>query len=181
MRCERGRSDLNIGEGNSGFYNIGDKNSGGFNVGLMNIGDYNVGDYNLGDGNTGCKNLGEWNSGDFNRGNYNTGDFNVCDNSSGIFCTEKTNISFFDGPSGWTLEQWKSSQPYNILKRIRSVKWIETNKGGYLVEMDFHASCKEFWCSLTQNEKNILMQMPNFDAKKFHTITGINVYDIMNK
>ena len=173
---ERGRYVLNIGKKNSGFYNIGDRNSGGFNFGSMNVGDGNVGDYNLGNYNVGNKNLGNENSGDYNLGNYNAGDFNLCDNSSGVFCTKEKTIYFFDEPSDLTLEEWRSSLPYEILKRISTVKWIKTDNGEHLVKLNFQESCRELWSRLTHNEKNILLQMPNFNAQKFLLITGINIY-----
>ena len=166
---------MNIGERNRGFYNVGDQNRGGFNVGSLNVGDRNIGDYNIGNDNTGNKNRGERNSGDYNMGNDNSGDFNLCDNSSGVFCTEQKNIHIFDEPSLLTIEEWRNSPYYKILQKIRTVKWIETRQGGYLLKMNFHESCKAFWRNLTEEEKQTIVQMPNFNAKKFLRITGINV------
>ena len=47
--------------------------------------------------------------------------------------------------------------------------------GGYLKIRDNADCCKEWWGSLSKDEKQVIMNIPNFDADKFFEITGIKV------
>lgn len=47
--------------------------------------------------------------------------------------------------------------------------------GGYLKTVDFKTACKMMWNKLDEKERQSVMELPNFDAKVFEEITGINV------
>ena len=47
--------------------------------------------------------------------------------------------------------------------------------GGYLKTVDFKTACGMMWDNLTDDEKEAVKQIPNFDAKIFEEITGIKV------
>lgn len=47
--------------------------------------------------------------------------------------------------------------------------------GGYLKTVDFKTACKMMWNKLDGEERQAVMELPNFDAKVFEEITGINV------
>jgi len=47
--------------------------------------------------------------------------------------------------------------------------------GGYLKILDTKSLYAKLWESLTENEKKIIKNIPNFDAKKFKQITGITI------
>jgi hypothetical protein len=76
---------------------------------------------------------------------------------------------------------------YNALKWIYSDEMSEEEKeqhpeheitGGYLKELDKldKSKCNQLWWdSLSDREKNIIKSLPNFDAKIFKEITGIDV------
>jgi len=193
----RNSGDCNSGDWNSGYYNSGDHNSGNYNSGNRNSGNrnsghYNSGDYNSGYYNSGDHNSGNWNSGNWNQGSFCTGDFNISNNETGCFCTEEHKIRFFDKESDMTFELWRNSEAYRILRKMpfESIKWIgaydmtdeEKNEhpeyktiGGYLKNCD-NTNCKqEWWDGLTQHEKQVIMNIPNFDAEKFFKITSIKV------
>ena len=194
---DRNSGDWNSGYGNSGDWNSGDRNSGDRNSGYGNSGDWNSGDWNSGNRNSGHGNSGYGNSGDKNSGNWNqgdfcTGDFNISDHETGCFCTEEHKIRFFDKESDMTFSQWRNSEAYSILCRIpfEPAIWIWADAmtdeekathpeykttGGYLKIRDNTDCCKEWWNGLTEREKQVIKNIPNFDADKFFIITGIEV------
>ena len=45
---------------------------------------------------------------------------------------------------------------------------------GYLKKIDINKAYKEWWDRLSGDEKQCIKEIPNFDAKKFEMITGIN-------
>ncbi|HBH1338277.1 TPA: pentapeptide repeat-containing protein [Clostridioides difficile] len=193
---------VNIGNNNTGYGNTGDYNTGSYNTGDYNIGSYNTGDYNIGNCNTGyrnegCCNEGYWNTGNYNIGNCNSGEWNIGDYNSGVFCTDVPKIRIFNKETDLTYEDWMNSDARNILKRNSYLtKWIhidymteeekENNPGyeinnGYLKVFTFEEMCKNMWNNLTDEEKKIIMDIPNFDADIFKEITGIEVIKLKIK
>jgi len=47
--------------------------------------------------------------------------------------------------------------------------------GGYLKIRDNTDCCIEWWNGLSERNKSIIKSIPNFNAEKFHQITGIKV------
>ena len=140
--------------------------------------------------NSGNWNSGDWNSGNWNSGNCCSGDFNLNDNESGCFCTEESTIRMFDKETNMTFKEWRNSEAYKILARNfrKSVRWIPSDEmtddeknaypehkttGGYLRTQDIKQSFQKVWECLSDDEKDIIRSIPNFDAKKFEQITGI--------
>ena len=191
--------------GNSGLFNTGDKNSGDRNSGYCNSGHYNSGDrnsghYNSGDWNSGyCNsghyNSGNWNSGhcnagDKNSGSYNSGTANSCDYSNGVFCTESDkNIRIFNKPSGMSLAEFYNSIYWAAMQSVPFIltEWIDYTQnekeadeqksliGGYLKEYTMEEAWANWWDKLTDENKEIIKQIPNFDPEIFKEITGIEV------
>ena len=132
------------------------------------------------------------NTGKGNAGLCNTGDFNIGDSNTGCFNTENQKLRFFDKETDMTFEEWRSSEAYWLMNRIsfKPVEWIWSNDmtdeekaahpeyettGGYLKIRDNTDCRKEWWKSLTEREKQVIKNIPNFDADKFFKITGIRV------
>ncbi|HGM3594959.1 TPA: pentapeptide repeat-containing protein, partial [Clostridioides difficile] len=150
-------------------------------------GNYNVGNGNTGYGNTGAYNIGNCNSGDWNIGDYN----------SGVFCTDVPKIRMFNKETDLTYEDWMNSKARHILiKNSNLMEWVyaknmseEEKKnnpkyetvGGYLKVFTFEEMCKNMWNSLTDEEKKVIMEIPNFDADIFKEITGIEVLKLKIK
>ena len=169
----------NSGNWNSGNRNSGDCNSGNWNSGNWNSGNRNSGDCNSGDWNSGNRNSGDWNSGNWNSGNWNAGFFNENENKCYIF----------DHLSDMTASQFRSSCFYDALISVPFVltEWIEYTKeekeedkakeliGGYLKKYEYKEACKKWWDKLSDKNKEIIQEIPNFDAEKFYRITGIRV------
>ena len=189
----------NDGNWNTGHDNNGCYNSGNYNNGYNNCGSGNYGDWNSGNWNFGCQNSGRWNigygnSGNYNNGYYNCGDFNKTSNAVGCFNTQDRQLFFFDKPTDITLEQWRTSKAYYLLTQsdLEPVIWIplkdmtELEKkqhpeayttGGYLKVRNNSDRFIEWWNNLTDEEKDIIKSIPNFDPDKFYKITGIRVED----
>lgn len=175
----------NIGKNCTGFFNSGNNNSGNFNSGDKNSGDYNSGNFNS----------GNYNFGNFNSGHSNIGDFNICSKSLGVFnvVAENYKIKMFDEPSNWTLSDWYDSEAYNIMKRIPTTcshfvneqNMTEEEKqehpeyktlGGFTkVCIVTNEDKQEWWNKLTEDKKEIVKALPNFDPYKFKLCTGIKV------
>ena len=193
---------VNLGKGNAGLWNSGNQNSGNQNSGNRNSGNHNSGDYNSGNWNSGNYNSGNWNSGDYNYGNWNSGnynygnrnsgDWNETDFSNGCFNTEEPKIFLFNKPSDWTYRDWLNSNARYLLKQIprNVVEWIQsddmTNEekeqhpeyeviGGYLKILDESECGQSWWSLLSEERKNIIKAIPNFDATIFKQCTGIDV------
>ena len=187
----RNTGDCNTGDCNTGNWNTGDCNTGGCNTGDCNTGNWNTGDCNTGGCNTGGCNTGNRNTGDCNTGNWNTGDCNTVDFSNGVFCTKEDTIKIFDKESNMTLREWRESRARRIIAwNMETTVWIyqsnmtEQEKaqypsykttGGYLKVFTYEEAWKNLWNSITDEEKQEIMNIPNFDKNKFKEITGIEI------
>lgn len=185
----------NSGRCNSGNYNSGDFNSGNYNSGWFNSGNYNSEWFNSGNYNSGRYNSGDYNSGNHNSGKRNSGDWNSSSNNSGCFCTEEdSNIKMFDENSNWRYSDWCASDAHTILYNCPCTKtvveWIDEpnmskeekkdnpsylTTGGYLKVTEENIDRQEWWDNLSEEDKNVVMSLPNFDADKFYICTGIKV------
>jgi len=98
----------------------------------------------------------------------------------------------FDKPSDFTLDDWRGTNAYYLLNRIKfwPTEWIcdddmtdEEKKehpeykttGGYLKDVDTSDCCKDWWNGLSERERETIQAIPNFDTEKFYQITGIRV------
>ena len=146
---------------------------------------------NTGNDCTGLKNTGDCNTGNCNTGNRNTGDCNTVDFSNGVFCTKEDTIKIFDKESTMTLREWRNSRARRIIAwSMETTVWIyessmtEEEKeqypsykttGGYLKVFTYKEAWKNLWNSITDEEKQEIMNIPNFDKNKFKEITGIEI------
>ena len=152
--------NCNIGSYNSGHCNIGSGNSGNSNVGSCNSGNWNSGSRNSGNYNSGNCNSGNHNSGDCNIGNWNSGDWNKINYSNGCFNTIEPKIKFFNKESNLTYEDWLLSDAKKILKEIPT---------------EDYKYAQDWWNRLEDTDKQIILDIPNFDREIFKEITGIDV------
>ena len=182
--------DSNSGNNNSGDCNSGDCNSGNSNSGDCNRGDWNSGDCNSGYWNSGNRNSGNSNSGNRNSGNSNSGYWNKCNGSNGVFCTIDPTIKIFDKDTNMTLKEFIKSKYNKALcsVELKLTEWIRYTEEemkedddkkatkGYLKNYTYKEACANWWSELTEENKEIIMSIPNFDADKFEEITGIKIY-----
>ena len=177
------------GLGNTGDWNTGSRNTGDWNTGDWNTGDWNTGSRNTGSRNTGSRNTGDWNTGSRNTGDWNTGDWNSTNYSTGFFNSVEQNIFLFNKPTSMSRDEIHSLKGIQILNWnfenswwIYSVNMSDDEKksnpkyettGGYLKTVDFKTACKMMWENLSENERQEVMKLPNFDSNIFYEITGI--------
>ena len=127
-------------------------------------------------GNTGLFNSGDRNSGDLNSGNRNSGDWNSCNYSNGVFCNqEDKDIRIFNKPSGMSLEEFWNSEYSKALQSepLELTYWDDKNKK--LKCRSYKDACAIWWSKLTEKNKKIIQEIPNFDPEIFFDITGIDV------
>lgn len=193
--------NCNIGIGNTGLGNTGNYNAGHYNAGNYNAGHYNTGRYNTGYGNTGNDNTGNYNTGNYNtgndntgnrnRGNYNTGDWNKSSYSSGFFNTITQKVTSFNKETNLTRDEYEKLRGFQVLNLsyinnwwVRSEEMTDTEKeehpeyqatGGYLKKIPFTDACRLMWANLTDEEKQAVYELPNFDKDIFEQITGIYI------
>jgi hypothetical protein len=155
--CNTG--DYNTGHRNTGQRNTGQRNTGNYNVGDCNTGDCNTGDCNTGGWNTGDCNTGGWNTGGWNTGGWNTGSWNICDRSSGFFNTVNDTINVFNKP-------------------CKIATWEAANKPSFICFAPvgtYKESWRKAYDGASDEDKLLLVELPNFNAKVFYEISGIMV------
>lgn len=106
--------------------------------------------------------------------------------------TEEPTIMLFNKPSTWTYRKWLESDASYLLNRIQKniVEWIYeedmTDKekadnptykttGGYLKVLDESECGQLWWDGLSEYNRDIIRELPNFDAEIFEQVTGIKV------
>lgn len=175
---------VNTGLGNSGIGNSGDCNKGNCNTGDQNSGNRNSGDRNLGYKNTGCenygnrntgdKNIGDSNVGDNNKGDRNVGDWNYSSFNFGCFNTDtESKMRFFNKPSDWAPIDWFASDARALLSDI-SLTVYKGKDDHY----DYYSSIEDrqnWWDNLSEEDKNVIKDLPNFDPEIFYKCTDIKV------
>ena len=189
--CNSGH--YNSGYCNSGNYNSGNRNSGNYNSGYCNSGHCNSGDYNSGHCNSGDYNSGNYNSGDYNSGHcnsgdYNSGNYNSGDCNSGFFNTDEPTLRLFnkqtkikrDDPRiqavlylGPGLTEWVAFSNMTDEEKKANPK-AETTQG-FNKTIPYKEAWLTFWVKATEETRKKFLKLPEFNAKLFLEITGIDV------
>ncbi len=184
----------NTRDWNTGDWNTGNCNTGDWNTGNCNTGDWNTGNCNTGNCNTGNCNTGNCNTGNCNTGDWNTGDWNIGSCNTGCFITEEQNIPMFNKPSDWSYRDWINSDAKQLLDQMpKNTKWVhaanmseeEKTKNptykttvGYLKLLNRQGYAQIWWDELSESDRQIIKDLPNFDADIFEQCTGIRVEKI---
>ncbi len=187
--CNTG--DCNTGDCNTGNWNTGDCNTGNWNTGNWNTGNCNTGNRNTGNCNTGNCNTGNRNTGNYNTGNRNTGNYNSANFSTGFFNSVEQPLYIFNKPTKMSRDEISYREGIKIFDwNFENSWWIYSDNmseeekiahpehkttGGYLKTVDFKTACKMMWNNLDTDDKQAIMELPNFDADIFEKITGIRI------
>ena len=166
----------NTGNGNSGNHNSGDFNSGDRNSGSCNTGYSNSGNRNSGNWNSGDWNSGDWNSGDWNSGYLNTSAqkytfiFNKRVEKSVLERAEFPSFMFF------ALTEWVPARNMSQVEKERHPEYVTT--GGYLKKYAYKTAFRKSFKKARRKpdwpkQRQMLLDLPNFDAKIFEEISGI--------
>ena len=169
---------------NTGYRNTGNYNTSDYNTGYRNTGNYNTSDYNTGNRNTGYRNTGNYNTGDYNTGNWNTGDYHV-----GCFNTVNAEKAYYFNrlidkelwhkakKPGWIFEpataSWVSSE--SMTDREKSDHPDYGTTGGYLRVNDMKAEWRKAYEGATEEEIQMVRDLPAFDYDVFEEITGLDL------
>ena len=179
----RNSGNLNSGNRNSGDWNSGDWNSGDLNSGNRNSGDLNSGNRNSGNWNSGNRNSGNWNSGNWNSGNWNSGFFNtttpdeilvfnkLCSSKIWSECI-KPNFIFFK------LTEWISKKNMTDQEKINNPNFFVS--GGYLKINGYKEAWRKSWNNTSDDDRQLVLNLPNFCPKVFLEISGIDVIKELN-
>lgn len=187
---------------NNGKDNLGLHNNGSFNCGNCNCGQQNYGDYNFGNNNSGSYNEGDGNRGSHNFGNCNLGDYNeggawnAASHTENCFFTTKSHRAFliFNKP----YKDASITLHVPDFLNIKPAVWIPKDNlkpihkricprigdiDGCPVYYDYttafqisfeRARRKSDW----PKQRQMLLDLPNFDAGIFEEITGITPKDL---
>jgi len=135
-------------------------------------------------------NIGLFNSGNWNSGNRNSGIANKCNYSNGVFCNKfDNNIRIFNKPSGMSLSEFYNSKYWDAMcsATFKLTEWIDYTQeekeadprkeliGGYLKTYTMEEAWANWWAKLDDENREIIKEIPNFDAEIFKDITGIEV------
>ena len=158
--------------------NTGNQNSGNSNTGDWNAGNHNTGNQNSGNRNTGNRNSGHYNSGHWNAGNHNAGYFNSTNGPIHMFNKpldmKNEDIKFPIWLYWLKVSSWVSWEDMTIEERN---KYNCEVSGGYYKPIPYEEAWKNLWESLSDKERKEIKLLPNFDAKIFKEITGIDIND----
>jgi len=131
-------------------------------------------------------------AGNSNSGDRNSGDSNSGYRNSGAFCLDDNPIIYlFDKPTEMKVREWEQSKAIRIMNSLLELEiWIEEpsmndeekennpsykTTGGYLKTKTLHEAWGDMWNNLSEDNKKAFLELPNFDADKFFSITGIRI------
>ena len=106
--------------------------------------------------------------------------------------TIEPTIMMFNKPTRVTYSQWRNSAafylldqiPRNVVEYVYSINMTNMEKkahpeykttGGYLKVLDESDVAQKWWDSLSDSDREIIYNIPNFDADIFKECTGIDV------
>ena len=127
-----------------------------------------------------------------NTGDCNTGDWNKSSFNNGCFMTVEPKIMLFNKPSDWTYRDWCDSDarwllnqiPKNVVEWVPDYRMTDDEKKahpeyktteGYLKILYESESAQLWWNGLSNEKREIIKALPNFDADIFRECTGIKV------
>ena len=129
-----------------------------------------------------------------NTGFCNTGDWNTGNRNTGVFCTDKNpTIKMFDKKSNWTMQDWLDCNARYILNKcpMDTTTFVNKNNmteeekrehpeyeiiGGYLKIVTVNNADKQaWWNDLKKEERQEVLNLPNFDKNIFLKCTGIKI------
>ena len=129
---------------------------------------------------------GKFNSGDRNSGDRNSGDKNSGDMNSGYLCTGTPKDIVFDLPTETNMRIYKwplfffsdlyvfvEENEMNESEKRKNPSYKTT--GGYLKTLGYKEAWRMSWSKADIEDKKKVLDIPNWDNRKFLQITGIDV------
>ena len=159
---------------NTGNHNTGYHNTGNHNTGYHNTGDYNTGNYN-----TGHYNTGYYNTGHYNTSNYHVGSFNTVNAEKAYYFNKLIDKALWykakkpDWLHEPSLTTWVASA--NMTEQEKADHPTYETTGGYLRVNDMKAEWLKAYESATEEEIQMVRDLPAFDYDVFEEITGLDL------
>ena len=136
----------------------------------------NTGEDNSGYGNTGNWNTGYWNSGYGNSTDRETGIFNTTQGKIRLF-NKETDLTWgeIDHPDfdEFYLNKWIPESEMTTEEKKAEAEFHV--RGGYLKTYEREEAWANYWRDSGEEERQKVLNLPNFDADIFKEITGIDV------
>ena len=99
------------------------------------------------------------------------------------------NIRIFNKPSGMSLRDFYGSRYWRAMCRasFNLTEWIyytdeekaadpeKLKTGGYLKIYTYEEAWANWWAELSEEDRKIIQEIPNFDPEVFKDITGIEI------
>ena len=126
--------------------------------------------------NSGYMNSGYMNSGYMNSGNWNSGYMNTTEPPVRLFNKDtdvKREDIVFPNFFYFNLIEWIEAGEMTDEEKAEHPLYETT--GGYLKKHDYKEAFQESYKNATKEDKELLFNLPNFDAAIFKEITGIDV------
>ena len=141
--------------------------------------------------NTGIDNSGNWNSGYGNSGNWNSGNWNSgygnsTNRSTGIFCTTEKTVRMFNKETNlmwddidhpyfyeFSLNKWVPKNEMTVEEKKENPEFNVIE--GYLKTFTWEEAWSNYWRDADDEERQKVLNLPNFNADIFKEITGIDV------
>lgn len=148
------------------------------NTGICNLGSFNTGNDNPGSYNTGYYNPGYHNTGYHNPGSWNSGSWNDCDNETGFFNTSNSEtIRVFNKEC--KRSDWKKAKKPDFL--YFNLAYVEDDQ---LKALDYKEAFRKSFESAKlksdwEEQRELLLNLPNFDFEIFEQISGITKDEIL--
>ena len=140
---------------------------------------HSTGRYSTGHHSTGHSSTGNWST-----GNYSVGHFSTVDYSGfGVFNGE-CDIETWDSYKKpkfiyFPLTSWVDHSKMTNQEKIDNVEFVTT--GGYLKVLTYKEAWLNAWNGATEEDKELLYALPNFNAEIFKEISGIDVNESSNE
>lgn len=160
------------------------RNTGNCSTGYKSTGNYSTGHRSTGDNSTGYRSTGNFSTGDNSTGNYSISNF-----STGNFSTvDYSGFGAFNKPCA--PKEWNDAKKPKFLLNIKLAEWVDSGQmtseekdanpshettGGYLKVYTYKEAWRNAWNKATEEDKELLYKLPNFDAEVFKEISGIDV------
>jgi len=166
------------GDRSTGYRSTGHKSTGNSSTGYMSTGHSSTGYMSTGDCSTGYGSTGDCSTGDWSTSHYSSGHFSTIDD---------TGFGAFN--KHCTRAEWENAEKplflyFQLTEWIPEAKMSDQDKedfgsyettGGYLKVYDYKDAWAKAWEGATEEDKELLYKLPNFDASVFKEISGIDV------
>jgi hypothetical protein len=175
---DQSTGNWSTGYWSTGYRSTGDQSTGNWSTGYWSTGDRSTGDYSTGNWSTGYRSTGNGSTGDWSTSDYSTGHFSTIDD---------TGFGAFNKPC--SREEWENAKKpefiyFNLTEWVPEEEMSDQDKedfgshkttGGYLKALDYSDAWAKAWNGATEEDKELLCKLPNFDADVFKKISGIDV------